>query len=382
MTEYRLEIWNSAAELRAHANAWDSLWQRAEPSPPSARAWPVAAAIERQPGACRVLAVRQQAQLRAVLPLVARRYRGLVSTGQMASSPWTMGGRLLIDMATQVPPVADLLIQGLRQLPWPLVWCDAVEHHSATWQLLDGALAAAGMRHLATPRFPVGLVHLPRDFAEYRAQWSRNLRRQLQRGDRKLSEHGPTALRFAMGQDALALLDEACRVEHCGWKGSLGSSLVSTPGAAAYLRHEAELLQTDPQFCVALLQAGLCVVACQIGYLSHGVYWCLKIAFNPRFAAASPGQVLMGRLLEHLVAEHAVRQVDFVGPLIEATARWSNDCRYVGRRIISPGGWVGRCCVAWATARASAFHAEAWPLPALATKAPTVPCEEYAAVED
>ena len=70
-------------------------------------------------------------------------------------------------------------------------------------------------------------------------------------------------------------------------------------------------------------------VTFELGHVAKGVYFSTKVGYDPAYAAYTPGQLLRLLWLRQLqstgrigVAE--VHTVDFWGPLVDATAKWSN----------------------------------------------------------
>ena len=139
-------------------------------------------------------------------------------------------------------------------------------------------------------------------------------------------------------QETIGPMREALRVEDAGWKGAEGTSIVHTPEIYHFFLHHARLLAGWNQLALAILRCGGRAVAFSYGLAAKGVFYSLKVGYDPEFAACSPGQLLRCRLIERLCADPAWRGLDFVGPISEAQAHWRPRTYPVGRLMAAPGG--------------------------------------------
>jgi CelD/BcsL family acetyltransferase involved in cellulose biosynthesis len=83
-------------------------------------------------------------------------------------------------------------------------------------------------------------------------------------------------------------------------------------------------------------------IAFELGHVAKGVYFSTKVGYDPAYADYTPGQLLRLLWLRRLHAEGTVRTVDFWGPLVDATAKWSNQSYRAGRMTIAMPGFAGR----------------------------------------
>lgn len=340
MDPLRLEPIDSIDGLRAIAPAWDRLWRASEVSLPTARAELTAQWLEcfaPRPELA-ILAVRRGDELAAVLPLVGRRVKGVVSLGGLTWNDWSANGELLLDPAGDTDRVLDLLTSGIEALPWPLVWLDFVPFESPWWQALLRALARRGARVDVHPRYRIGQVELGGGFEPFLAQRSKNLRRSMQKDLRRLEKAGPVAFRllsrFAPGE-VDRCLGEALEIERRSWKRSDGQTVLDAAGIFEFYRREARQLAEWGDLRLAFLDHGGRAVACEFGFTAKGVYHSLKVAYDESLRQYGPGHLLRMHLFRALGENSDAELVDFQGPMTDALSQWSTRSYPIGRVVIA-----------------------------------------------
>ena len=187
---------DSIDAIRQAAPAWDDLWARSDVAVPVARAELVAQWIEAcsAAGVVRALAVRQDGQLVAALPLVGGRVKRLVRVGRLPSNYWAWAGDLLLDPSADAGPVLETLATGIGRLPWPLLWLDAGPLQSPRWMQFVEALAAVGLASSSQQRFCIGQVEIDHDWPGYQARLSANHRHHMRRINNREADDGGATL--------------------------------------------------------------------------------------------------------------------------------------------------------------------------------------------
>src|SRR5687767_11750777 len=119
----RLIQLTDAGQLAELAGPWDALWSASDVAAPAARAALVQLWLEHfAPRAkFRGLVVEQDDALLVALPLVQTRVRGVLAAGGVVGNCWSAAGQLLVH-PTATDDALDLLVRGIDQLPWPLLW--------------------------------------------------------------------------------------------------------------------------------------------------------------------------------------------------------------------------------------------------------------------
>lgn len=372
-----LRITESVAEFRRLAPAWDALWQRSPLASLLFRAEMIAGWLEQfAPGQrMAALTVCEGDQLLAGLVLVERRRWRVVRVGDLTTNAWSPTGELLVDPAAARPAVFELLADGVRRLPWPLLCLETVPVDEPDWQGFVAALRAGGLSPRLEPRYEIGQVELDRlgspeetadtdeagaaretDAADEIDSTGRvgsgvlpgRRRRDLARRLRNLQRQGPTrlVLHRDIRPDALpGLLDAALALEAGGWKGAAGTAVLSGSAIAAYFRCQARQLAQWGGLRLAFLEHAGRKIACEYGWTGKGVYYSFKLGYDENYSAYSPGHLLRLLLLEELAASGEAKLVDFHGPMTEALADWSTRTYRIGRLLIAPGR-AGRCLLA------------------------------------
>jgi CelD/BcsL family acetyltransferase involved in cellulose biosynthesis len=350
MSQPHIVRFQSVAALRGAAEDWNDLWQRTAGALPTGRAELIADWLEQfAPQAKFVaLAVEQDGQLIAGLPLVQRRALKFSKAGSLPSNSHCWAGQLLVDHTANARGALAAMLLEIRRLPWPLLWFDMAPLESETWRQFLAALDDHGFSHAQHERFSIGTIQIVeqfhRDWEAYEAAWSGNHRRHLRKALRRAESEGGVELELVRPTSASgleSLLREGFEVEHRSWKGAAGSSVLADSGMwQFYLRQAAELARSGELELVFLRHAGR-AIAFEYGWSLHGMYYTPKVGFDSEYSRFSPGQLLRYLLLKGAFSRPDRVAVDFLGPLSEATAKWTTRTYPISRLVVATGK-VGR----------------------------------------
>lgn len=164
-----------------------------------------------------------------------------------------------------------------------------------------------------TPPAKHWLIRLPKTFAEYDASLGKKRRGQFKAGERKLSAAcgSPVKIQRVTSVDDLPFYFESvARLSKVSWQGQKLGQVVE-PGSPAAKRME-ELARKN-WFRGYLLRSETEVIAFVIGFQSDGVYDYHKIGYDPKWAAYSPGNVMLYRLIEDLCTHDPAHVIDLGG---------------------------------------------------------------------
>jgi len=347
MAAPRLIQLESVHDIRACAGAWDDLWLRSDVTLPVSRAELVAQWLEMIAplASVRVLAVEQDDQLVAALPLLGGRVKRLLPAGRLPTNDWSWAGDLLVDASADVDSAVELLAAAVGRLPWPLVWLEGVALESARWQAFAAALESAGLAIDSSEQFRVGQIEIGDDWSAYKATWSGNHRHQMQRMASRAKKEGCTTLvvlRDVRPDQVESLLRRGFEVECRSWKGAEGTAVLKSPEMFGFYCRQARQLAAWGQLQLTYLELGGRAIAFEYGWNAKGVYCSPKVGYDEAFRRLSPGQLLRYELLERFFADSEQRRFDFVGPLAEATARWSTGTYSIGRLVVGTERRGGR----------------------------------------
>jgi CelD/BcsL family acetyltransferase involved in cellulose biosynthesis len=337
----QLEIIQSLGQLQASAAAWNDLWQRSDRPLPTGRAelldlWLRTFAQRARP---HLLTVVEQGRLVAALPLCVRRKGVLGTVASLPSNHWTTGGDFLLDRDCDGPAACELLADAVARLGCWWIDLEGYDAGSPRWQALLAALERRDLPRMVASRFQVGRVALSGDWEAYLATRSRNHRRQMRVAQRRAELLGPAELRIhrELALDEVEpLVRRGFEIEDRSWKGAAGSSVLRDPRVLEFFIAHARLLAEGGHLCLVFLEVAGQAIAFEYGWQSGGVYYPAKVGYDEQFAQLTPGQLLRWQLFEEFCREGACHTVDFLGPLVEATARWST-CQYeVARARFAP----------------------------------------------
>jgi CelD/BcsL family acetyltransferase involved in cellulose biosynthesis len=348
MAAPRLVQLDSVAVIRAAAPAWDDLWQRSDVALPIARAELVGQWLETTAprATVRALAVEQDGQFVAALPLLGGRFKRLLSVGRLPTNDWSWAGDLLVDPTADVGSAMEMLAQAVGRLPWRLLWLEGVALESARWTAFAAALEAVGLAADTRELFCVGKVEIDHDWAGYKTAWSSNHRHKMQRTTNRAKREGDlklTVLRDVPQDRIEPLLRRGFEVECRSWKGDEGTAVLKSPEIFEFYCRQARQLAEWGQLQLTFLELDGRPIAFEYGWNAKGVYCSPKVGYDEDFRRLTPGQLLRHELLQRFFADPDQGLFDFVGPLSDATSKWITGSYSIGRLAVSThrrGGWA------------------------------------------
>jgi CelD/BcsL family acetyltransferase involved in cellulose biosynthesis len=335
----RLVQIDSVDQLCATAPAWDDLWGRSQSTLPTLRAELVAQWLRQfAPRAeFHALAVEDQGQWVAALPLVHRKVARLLDAGAMPLNPWSSSGDLLLDLSSQSDTILDTLVAGMVELPWPLFWLDDVAVAAPRWRALAAALVRASVAVHYQRQVRMGRIEIDHDWQAYRRRWSRKHRQQMARHARRLARQGGVQLKVLSQlapEEVEAWMRRGFEVEDRSWKGVAGTSVLKTPSMFAFFSRQAQQLARWGQLELAFLECGGRPIAFAYGLSAKGVYHSVKVGYDPAYAGYSPGQLLRYYLFRRFYGDPARRAIDSM-PASDAHAKWKPTTYAQGRLVIA-----------------------------------------------
>lgn len=323
----------SIDEVDALEDAWRMLAGEVD-SPLAQFSWTRACLTAFSTGAMpHVVALRRHDKLVAVAPLVKKRLHG----------------------------VRRLMLAGLSDLhePMDLVWTD-----ERALQRLIAALARGGtplffermpanslsLRKLkrgyccraiviARPQATCPFIALDESWLEPEGHLNSGRRSDFRRARRKAEQLGQvtTEIRTPDLNELPDLLDTAFDVEAKSWKGETGTALAHDAHRAVFYRQYAEAACVEGILRICFLRIGDRVAAMQLAVEHGGGFWLLKVGYDSRFAACSPGLLLMRDTIRYAV-EAGLSSYEFLGRAETWTRVWtSTEHPYVSLRVYPLG---------------------------------------------
>ncbi len=338
----------STASLLEAAPAWDDLWRRSDVTLPTACAEFVTQWLQHFAPQSRFhcLAVEDQGQLVAAIPLVGRKIGRVVPAGGLPRNDWSPGGgELLLDPTADVDQALDLLVAGLRDVPWPLLWLDDVNIDASRYQALLAAFQRAKINVDVHSRFDVGRVATDGDWSEYVNSRSKNFRRQIKRAIKRAEGEGELKLNVLTefsGDELETHLRQAFEIEDRGWKGEGQTSVLKTPGMFEFFVRQAKVLAQNGQLQLSFLQHNDRAIAFEYGLNAKGVYHGFKISYDDEFSDYSPGRVLLHLILERMFENSQWHEADRMGPITASTSSFITSKYTIGRMVAAPKAMFGK----------------------------------------
>lgn len=268
-----------------------------------------------------VVCVRRSDRLVGVAPLVLRSGSGhLVLMG--ADVLHEPGGVLFED-----DEALSGLLHAMAQLAWPVL-IPRVPTESALCQTLGRAVRGRAVPVLRATSPSLGIA-VTRDWERYWGSLSRRMRSDFQRLETRVRRDvGELDARVVMPgpADVDHLLDQLVEVEGSGWKARNGSALRQRPALHAFFRDYARRAAVRGQLRVVSVTFGGELAAMELGVRAHERVFQLKVGFQDRFAAYSPGQLATRASIRTAFAE-GVRSFEFLGSAEPWEHRWRPEVR-------------------------------------------------------
>lgn len=324
------ELLRAPGRLADRAQEWDAL-ATATPSPFLTAAW-LQAWWEASPQAVRCLLLHDGSGRLRAGALVVRHSTGVVrGAADVHSGDWGVVGTdadaraaAWRELAALAHPVGRLLLPSLD--------------HGAL-ESARGALEPLGHRVVELDRLDSPALTLPASHGELLAGVSRNLRSQLGRSRRALERDGRLVLRTTTRIEGLEHdLEVFLRLEASGWKGRMGTAVLSTPRTAALYRRFARLAAAAGSLRLHLLELDGVAVAGDLACRVAGRSALVKTAFDETRANDRPGLVLRAEALRAAIAEGA-DEYDFLGAPDAYKTRWGAELRPRSTVLAARGPW-------------------------------------------
>jgi CelD/BcsL family acetyltransferase involved in cellulose biosynthesis len=182
------------------------------------------------------------------------------------------------------------------------------------------------VRVAATDGYPV--LALDEGWKEPESRFNAGRRSDFRRARRRAERFGKATFEFRLPvpHEVPALLEQAWLVEGAGWKGERGSALRSDPRRGAFFQRYASAAAARGQLRLAFMRIDGRPIAMQLAVESDERLWLLKIGYDERYAACSPGKQLM-LYAAGAAARRGLRSVEFLGQPEPWTRLWTQGMR-------------------------------------------------------
>jgi CelD/BcsL family acetyltransferase involved in cellulose biosynthesis len=324
----------SPAELIAIARSWNGLYERqAQPVPSMDCRWFHTFWTFMNHGASRVVVLTawRGDELVGAAPLRIRSHRiagvpwGEVTGLENAHSP--AYGWLLSPEPREAEEAARTLVRAVGD--------SAGRRHAITWDnmpvtdpagpIVVRVLRETGYHVALRPRRVSTVIRFPDGAEAYFASLNRGMRRRFKRGWKNLRMTGRTSFEVEDGSpELLSRLDEAWRLESSTWKGAAGSSVGQDAAVRSFYDALAAALAPPGRMRLCLLRCDGELAAFAYIILDRGLIHGLKLSYSPRFAAASPGYLVLWKTIEWAEAQ-GFSQFNLSGVTTEWKSHWRGE---------------------------------------------------------
>ena len=291
-----------------------------------------------------------QGELVAVCPLeIARRKIRRLGflAWQVPHDPDRPTQDFIVDPGVELSALAGTLRQALKMLEprADLLALDRVGPDTAAWQIATtmSAPAARAVRFGRSSHIPskVGM-------AELRKGLSRKMRANLRQASNVFAQAGKVHYQVASDPiDVAAAADRFLELEAAGWKGRepQGHAIHKNPAVRQRFLCTLRMLAESRACEVHSLWLEGEPVAALVAFLGGNELFAVKIAYSERWAKASPGHLLLERVLEACCDRESIESLN-----LGWEAGWSSSWRpeeiELSTTYAGLGGWRGRMALA------------------------------------
>ena len=297
---------------------WAELAERVGASPFHHPGWFLAWHRAFGRGRLRVLAIRRQGRLSAILPLEPR-------SGRLRS-PTNWHTPLFGILAGDAASAQDLARALLDRWAWLADLSFLLEDDIGAQAILRET-GSRGWRLLKRPLLRSPYLEIDGDWERFESGLGDKLLKDLRRRRRRLEEMGQVRFEACDGSERLEeLLEEGLRVEAGGWKGADKSAILSRPQTADFYRDLAGWSAGLGILRLLFLRVDEKPIAFQFTLEQGGIQYLLKTGYDDGFDRFSPGKLLKHEALARAFAI-GLRGYDFCGEDAPWKHEWTRDVR-------------------------------------------------------
>jgi CelD/BcsL family acetyltransferase involved in cellulose biosynthesis len=270
-------------------------------------------------GSPRVVALRRDGRLSAVLPLQMRR-RALASPTNWHTPEFAP----VAEDAGIERTLVEALFSGA---PRRLALSFLPDRGSTAAEHLEAAAARAGYRVIRRVVLRSPYIEINRAWDELEKERLTSKRRgNLRRMFRGLGGEGRLSLEVADGREGLdELLEEAFRIEALGWKGTEGSAILSSPETRRFYTEVARWAARRGWLRMLFLRLDGRAVAFDFALELGDVHYLVKVGFDPAFGRFAPGVLMRHDMIERAFSL-GLRRYEFLGSDDAYKLEWTDRC--------------------------------------------------------
>ncbi len=313
------QVFTSEHELARIDGAWNRLRTAlARPELEHRREW--LASEARSARGLMAVALTENGEPRAIAPFLLKDWKLQCKVGYASVVSFPMVQARLCGTAFLAPRdegLAEALFEAIARakVPYHTLFIESLSVDAPLRRVIDESPVVRRHFSLYSPTPPAKhwLIRLPKTFAEYDAALGKKRRGQFKSSEKKLQAACTSKVRIervSNVDDLPAYFEAVERLSKVSWQGrKLGHVVEADSSFASRMREFAE----RGWFRGYLLKNDTEVIAFVIGFQEGGTYHYLRIGYDPKWAAFSPGNVMLYRLIEDLCGHDRPDVIDLGG---------------------------------------------------------------------
>lgn len=336
---FKTEILRGTDEFSRYADQWDFLVSQCLDAPPYCQSKNLLSACKRlfENGELIVVFVfDQNGEPVAAMPLIKRWRLGMVVL-ELPNNEWGSWGELLVNAAYDSDGVYDCIVDALNQISHFGMRLNLINSESEPWRRFAKRLEAHGRGVVCRPAFFVGMIEHDANWSGFRDRLSKGFRKKLSKFKRIAMQQGTITLevnrQFESGEIP-EVMRRVFDIEQRSWKRAAATSIVESD-LADFFCEQAHYLAEQGTLCISFLRLNDSDIAFEFGVIVHRRYYSCKISFDQTYQDSSPGHLLAEQLTRWFHLQNECDLQDTIGPISEATARWSSSVKRVSNLIVS-----------------------------------------------
>ncbi len=329
-------------DLAEHADAWNELFRKADRLSPLLSCQWLSAFFQNMVAPSErwlCLFAYEGDRLIGIFPLVASySYNFMKYSLLLFKLPYHFAHTSGTDCLT-LPGREDILgvfLDYLNQIPsvFPCFSFKHVPEHYASVKYFSSK-----SHKMCVVRKPAGFedfIPVQKSAEKYSSGLSSKFRRNLNKACRDIEELKPVSFRFC--ENTRSVQENTARFleteNHC-WKGARETSIKNYPSSARMFEVAAGNLTGQGMMVFNFLEAGDKTVAAQYAMRGNRTMYILKMAYDEDYAAYSPGNILMLKVIEEACRSGAFDEVNLISgpPILE---KWNVQKRPLYHLIAFP----------------------------------------------
>jgi CelD/BcsL family acetyltransferase involved in cellulose biosynthesis len=352
-----VEVLRSSAELVRVRDEWEALFaETPDASPYQCYEWIESEARHREsegPSGLRVCVVRRAGQTLAILPFdVKQRWEIPFPHRELrwAGGGWGTRMTAILPERCRGVPVLEAALEALGDREWNYCRLDKVPRESPLLSRPPGARIHS--RAVSHGRSIV--IRLPTTWEAYRSGLSPSHRKNVSRRSNQLRRAGAVRLvRLGLrpndtGGALETLMRDALSVSEKSWQGipAAGGAAISAPKVVDLIRDVSRKLAARGRLDLSVLYLDAQPISFVWGTACLPRTSIAKLAFDPAFAALSPGLTHLALLIQDSI-RRSVLEIDFGHEFPEYKNHWSRDGDELSLLFVYGESYRSRLLEAW-----------------------------------